>query len=96
MISTKITKRIFVGIVDFLLLSLSVYLSISIRNLHFQDWKNYFLKDINETKNVLSLNKANGESAHLACRWLDGQFLIFAGSKNVHLAFRDKSLLVSL
>ena len=56
-----------------------------------KDWKMYFLKDLNEAAYVCSLKKANGEAAHLACRWLNGQFVIFAGSKNVHLAFRNKS-----
>ena len=56
-----------------------------------QDWKKYFLKDISETKYVKSLRKANGEAAHLSCRWIDGQFLFITGSKNVHLVFRNKS-----
>lgn len=55
-----------------------------------QDWKNYFLKDINQTKYVKCLRKANGEAAHLSCRWINNQFIIFAGSKNVHLVFRNK------
>ncbi len=56
-----------------------------------QDWRKYFVKDVKESKFVASLQKANGEAAHLACRWLDGEFVLFAGSKNVHLVFKKKS-----
>ncbi len=56
-----------------------------------KDWRKYFVKNVEETSYVASLKKANGEAAHFACRWIDGQFVIFAGSKNVHLAFRHKS-----
>ncbi len=52
------------------------------------DWKNYFLKDINQTEYVVSSQKANGEAAHMSCRFIDGEFLICAGSKNVHLVFK--------
>jgi hypothetical protein len=57
-----------------------------------QDWKKYFLKDIGQTKSVISLQKANGEAAHLSCRSFDGgKFLLFIGSKNVHMAIESKS-----
>ncbi len=52
------------------------------------DWTKYFLKDINETKDVVSLQKANGEAAHLSCRFINGDFIICSGSKNVHLLFK--------
>ena len=52
------------------------------------DWKNYFLKDIKTTTSLVSMEKANGEAAHFSCRYIDGDFLICAGSKNVHLVFR--------
>ena len=42
------------------------------------------------TKYVAVLQKANGEAAHLSCRWVDNEFLICAGSKNVHLVFKNK------
>lgn len=54
-----------------------------------QEWKKYFLKDIEETKHVKCLKKANGEAAHLSCRWINDQFMLIAGSKNVHLMFRN-------
>ena len=52
------------------------------------DWKNYFLKDIEQTKYVISLQKANGEAAHMSCRFINNEFLICAGSKNVHIVFK--------
>jgi len=52
------------------------------------DWKKYFLVDIDKTEYVVSLQKANGEAAHMSCRFIDGEFLICAGSKNVHLVFK--------
>ena len=55
------------------------------------DWQKYFLKDITKTKYVSVLRKANGEAAHVAARWIDNEFLICAGSKNVHIVFKDKS-----
>ena len=57
------------------------------------DWQKYFLKDINKTKYVSALQKANGEAAHVSCRWIENEFLICAGSKNVHLVFKNKSKL---
>lgn len=54
------------------------------------DWQKYFLKDINKTSYVTVLQKANGEAAHMSCRYIDGNFIIGAGSKNVHLVFKDK------
>lgn len=55
------------------------------------DWRKYFLKDIKKTEYVISLEKANGEAAHFSCRWIDNGFLLCAGSKNVHLVFRNES-----
>ena len=39
---------------------------------------------------VVSTRKANGEAAHLAARCIDGRVLICAGSKNVHMLFRNR------
>jgi hypothetical protein len=55
------------------------------------DWCNYFLRPLNESSLVVSLQKANGEAAHLSCRFINGSFVICAGSKNVHLLFRTAS-----
>lgn len=60
------------------------------------DWEKYFVKDSKHSRYVACLQKANGEAAHLACRYIDNQFCLFAGSKNVHLAFRKKSKLIDL
>lgn len=54
------------------------------------EWQKYFLKDINCSKYVISLEKANGEAAHLSCSWINDDFLLCAGSKNVHLVFKNK------
>ena len=53
------------------------------------DWKKYFLKDLDQTKYVVSMNKANGEAAHMSCRCINNQFVICAGSKNGHLVFKN-------
>ncbi len=41
MISTKITKRVFVAIIDFLILAFSLYISISLRDLEFKSKAEY-------------------------------------------------------
>lgn len=56
-----------------------------------QDWKKYFLKDLDATKRVAAMKKANGEAAHMSCRFIDGKFFVIAGSKNVHLVFQNRS-----
>ena len=34
-------------------------------------------------------HKANGEAAHFSARWIKDRFVVFAGSKNVHMAVRS-------
>lgn len=58
------------------------------------DWTKYFLNDIQNSKFIVSTQKANGEAAHLSCRWHQNSFLICSGSKNVHLLFRKRSWLL--
>lgn len=41
MISTRITKRVFIGIIDFLILSLSLYFALALRNLEFLPYPEY-------------------------------------------------------
>lgn len=55
------------------------------------EWKKYFLRDIKETKTIVSLKKANGEAAHLSCRFIDGEFYLCSGSKNVHMLYKRRS-----
>ena len=55
-------------------------------------WNKYFLTDFKNIKHVIVLQKANGEAAHVSCLWINDNFLICAGSKNVHLVFRKKSI----
>jgi hypothetical protein len=54
------------------------------------EWRKYFLRDIKETKTIVSLRKANGEAAHLSCRYIDGQFYLCSGSKNVHMFYKRR------
>merc|ERR1719495_1209799 len=57
-------------------------------------WKQYFLRPYEEVERVVCTGKANGEAAHLSVRYLasqksedkEGGFVLFVGSKNVHLA----------
>jgi len=54
------------------------------------DWKRYFLKDMSHTKKLISIRKANGEAAHMSCRWINGDFIICGGSKNIHMFFKNE------
>lgn len=60
-------------------------------DINSNDWKNYFIKDYTDIEQVISLQKANGEAAHFSCSIIDNEFLMCAGSKNVHLVFKNKS-----
>ena len=53
-------------------------------------WMKFFSKPLSEVDTVVATEKANGESAHFSVRYLreTKEFLCFAGSKNVHVAFR--------
>jgi len=55
-----------------------------------KDWEKYFLKSFDQTQLVIGMQKANGESAHMSCRWIEGKFFIFSGSKNVHMLFNNR------
>ena len=55
-----------------------------------KDWEKYFLKSFDQTQLVIGMQKANGESAHMSCRWIEGKFFIISGSKNVHLLFSNR------
>ena len=50
------------------------------------DWKQYFLEPFESATHFVSMAKANGEAAHLGVRWMLDRFVLFIGSKNVHLA----------
>lgn len=50
----------------------------------------YFLSSSASAYNVVATEKINGEAAHFSGRFIDGQFYLIAGSKNVHLIFREK------
>jgi hypothetical protein len=51
-------------------------------------WQEYFTKPISRAERVICTKKMNGEAAHFAVRWIENDFYIIAGSKNVHLLFR--------
>ena len=50
----------------------------------------YIVQPFKDTTTVVCTMKANGEAAHLAARKINGQYVIFAGSKNVHMAFQSR------
>ncbi|GFR81552.1 actin-binding protein IPP-like, partial [Elysia marginata] len=54
-------------------------------------WKKYFTKPLESAEKVIVTKKANGEAAHLSCVQIDGQRLICAGSKNVHILIRNRA-----
>ncbi|ESO08674.1 hypothetical protein HELRODRAFT_195070, partial [Helobdella robusta] len=53
-------------------------------------WKDYFTKDIAETSYILSSNKLNGESGHMAALLIHGTPYWLGGSKNVSMLFRNR------
>ena len=53
-------------------------------------WKKYFLRLYEEVNRVVCTEKANGEAAHLAARHFGSAFVLFVGSKNVHMAVKNR------
>ncbi|XP_050711471.1 uncharacterized protein LOC126995705 isoform X1 [Eriocheir sinensis] len=53
-------------------------------------WKKYFLKDQEEARQVLCMEKVNGEAAHFSGRFIENQFYIITGSKNVHMIIKKE------
>jgi hypothetical protein len=56
-------------------------------------WKEYFSKPISETVDIVCTSKTNGEAAHLGSMLICDQIYICAGSKNVHMLFKNKTQL---
>ena len=50
----------------------------------------YFLEDKNSTNQIVAMEKINGEAAHFACRFINDEPHFIAGSKNVHMIFKNK------
>lgn len=50
----------------------------------------YFLKSQDEAARVISMEKINGEAAHICGRYVNGVFYFIAGSKNVRMMFRNE------
>ncbi|XP_063840019.1 uncharacterized protein LOC135088878 isoform X2 [Scylla paramamosain] len=53
-----------------------------------EKWREYFIGDPNEATKVVCMDKLNGEAAHISCRYIDDQFYLIVGSKNVHMLIR--------
>jgi hypothetical protein len=53
-------------------------------------WKEYFTKPIDQAVEIVCTSKTNGEAAHLAPFLIDDQIYLCAGSKNVHVVFKNK------
>ena len=54
-------------------------------------WQKYFLKPVQSAEQVIVTEKANGEAAHLSARFIQDQFYLILGSKNVHLVIGKES-----
>ncbi|EGD83385.1 ferredoxin [Salpingoeca rosetta] len=54
-------------------------------------WTSYFLAPIEQAHTIFSMEKANGEAAHLACRWIQNKYVLVCGSKNVHMCVTKRS-----
>ena len=48
-----------------------------------------FSLNSSQVSKIISTEKLNGEAAHFSGRFIDGQFYLIAGSKNVHLIFQN-------
>ncbi|KAI6646384.1 hypothetical protein LOD99_12504 [Oopsacas minuta] len=56
-----------------------------IQNTDHSGWSRYFISPPTSATSVVVMEKVNGEAAHVSVRLLGTKFLIFCGSKNVHL-----------
>jgi hypothetical protein len=54
-------------------------------------WKDYFHQPPETAHKVVCTRKVNGEAGHLAARFIDNQFFLFVGSKNVHIVISTYS-----
>ena len=55
-----------------------------------QNYSKHFLKSSTEVFSIVSTEKMNGEAAHFSGRFIEGEFYLIAGSKNVHLLFQNE------
>ncbi|XP_045128705.1 uncharacterized protein LOC123514706 [Portunus trituberculatus] len=53
-----------------------------------EKWREYFIAEPSEATSVVCMDKLNGEAAHISCRYIDDQFYLIVGSKNVHMLIR--------
>ncbi|KAF2365655.1 hypothetical protein FHG87_003600, partial [Trinorchestia longiramus] len=53
------------------------------------DKRDYFLQRPQLSAKVVSIEKVNGEAAHISGRFINGEYYYFTGSKNVHLMFQS-------
>nr|XP_027235023.1 uncharacterized protein LOC113826353 [Penaeus vannamei] len=52
-------------------------------------WRKYCLSSPDSATLVVGMTKLNGEAAHFSGRYINNQFFIITGSKNVHILIRD-------
>ncbi|XP_047471215.1 uncharacterized protein LOC125026669 [Penaeus chinensis] len=52
-------------------------------------WKKYCISSPDSASLVVGMEKLNGEAAHFSGRYIDDQFFIITGSKNVHILIRN-------
>eukprot|EP00053_Salpingoeca_punica_P010053 m.90502 g.90502 ORF g.90502 m.90502 type:complete len:480 (+) comp15264_c0_seq1:219-1658(+) len=53
-----------------------------------KEWMRFFTEPFAAAEQIVAMDKANGEAAHLSARWVEGVLLLCIGSKNVHIAVR--------
>lgn len=54
-----------------------------------EEWRDYCLEDPDTANSVICMEKLNGEAAHFSGRYIDNNFYLITGSKNVHMLIRD-------
>ncbi|KAK4307531.1 hypothetical protein Pmani_020678 [Petrolisthes manimaculis] len=54
-------------------------------------WREYCTADPETATKMVCITKLNGEAAHFSGRYIDGQFYLFVGSKNVHMMVRNRA-----
>ena len=55
------------------------------------NYEKYFIQDTSTTKNIISMEKMNGDSFHFSYRFLYDKWYLFIGSKNSHIMISEKS-----
>ncbi|CAL4210794.1 unnamed protein product, partial [Meganyctiphanes norvegica] len=51
----------------------------------YEIWRDYCIDKPDESEQIVAMEKLDGETAHFSGRFIDGNFYIITGSKNIHM-----------